>query len=170
MNYSFSFFYNFIHNIINFLNINKDEFYIEYFKDTNKSKWNSFIYLLSTPFLFYGYFILIPNILKLNKNNKKKLQMIIYLILIMYYTFINIYYSLLYSIYLFPSLKYAINYNKYSFDRIVSIFYSLIIINIFIYFIYIFGYMITNDSLNNFNNLGNIILDSGFYSMYNLLK
>ena len=170
MNYIFSLFSNFMHTLLNFFYLNKEIFEIESYKNIYQSKWNSFIYFLFTPFLFYGYFILIPYLLNLNKNNTEKLQIFIYLSLIMYYTSIHFYFGILFSIYLFSSFKNAINYNNYSFNRIVTIFYSLIIIIIFLYLIYIIGYMITNDNLNNFNKLDNIILESGFYSMYNLLK
>ena len=39
-----------------------------------------FIYiLLFTPFLFYGYFILIPYLLNLNKNNTKNTKIYLFI-------------------------------------------------------------------------------------------
>ena len=140
---------------------------VNYYGEAHLNKWNSLIHTIFMPITSYGFLLLIPNILRLNKVRAINIMNYIYIIYLFYYININLVSGILFGlIYKYVLILAHINYSL----SIKTMYKGLIISSISLFIQEYFGHYLCGDIPSRIDGIVNAIIYANYYAINSFIS
>jgi len=141
---------------------------VDYYAEVHTTFLNSMIHTIYMPFTIYGILLFIPPVFRLDHDNAKKLQYVLYIMYMTHYILIDstigLYIALYYSI---PLYFARLTYNKIKCNYFIN---GLAIATCALLVQEVHGHWYSGDPLSRFEGIPNAIIYAMYYSVSHIIN